>query len=536
MTKLSRRDFTKIFASASLGAAFLGTTMAEAAVTSGADGKPAAGGTLRIVTASEQPSFVDLFGNGATAAVQGELISIDSDLNPRPSAAESWDVSEDGKSYTFHLRPGVKWHDGKPFTSADVAFSILTLKEVHPRRKNTFANVTAVETPDPLTAIVRLSAPAPYLLGALSGAGTALVAKHLYEGTDLKTNPYNRKPVGIGPFIFKEWEQGSHFVLERNPNYWDQGKPYLDQIIVRIIPDSAARAAALEAGEVDFGTGSPVPYSDVERFVATGKFAVDTKGYELGGNLHQLFFNLDNAFLKKLKVRQAIAHSFDINQIIKLVWNGYATPAATAIVPDLKQFHDASLKHYTYDPDLAETLLDEAGFPRGADGTRAKLNLTWNPGMAQQKLAADYIRFALGKVGISVNILSFEFSTYITKVYTERVFDIDVQNLNNGYDPTDGVDRAFLSTNIKKGLAWSNHMHYSNPEVDALLTEAAGEPDAAKRRDKYVKFQEIIHRDLPVVNFVQFQRITLFNTKVHDHTTAAARVGADYFDRTWITG
>lgn len=526
---ISRRDFNKLFASAALTAAVF-RSYAQAA-----EG-PTRGGTLRIAVNSEQPSFVDLFGNGAIPAVQGELITIDNDLNPHPSVAQSWEISEDGKAYTFHIRPGVKWHDGTPFTSADVAFSILTLKEVHPRRKNTFANVTAVDTPDSLTAVVRLSAPAPYLLGALSGAGTALVAKHLYEGTDLKTNPYNRKPVGVGPFIFREWEQGSYFVLERNPDYWDSGKPYLDQIIVRVIPDSAARAAALEAGEIDFGTQSPIPYSDVDRFVASGNFAIDTRGYELGGNLHQLFFNLDNAFLKELKVRQAIAHSFDIDQIIKLVWNGYAIPAPTAIVPDLKQFHDASLKPYVYDPALAEKLLDEAGFPRKADGIRAKLNLTYNPGMPQQKLSADYIRFALGKVGIDVNILSFEFSTYITKVYTERVFDIDVQNLNNGYDPTDGVDRAYLSTNIKKGLAWSNHMHYSNPEVDELLTSAAGESDPVKRREKYVRFQQIVYEDLPAVNFVQFQRLTLFNKKVHDGTTGAARVGADYYDRTWITG
>ena len=525
---LNRRDFSRLLA----GTVLVAGNLAVPAFA--ADGKR--GATLRVVASSESPSFVDLFGNGAIPAVQGELVSIDFDLNPQPSLAESWEISDDGTTFTFHLRKGVKWHDGTPFTARDVAFSFETLRETHPRRRNTFANLAAVETPDDHTVITRFSAPAPYFLGALSGVGTAILPRHIYEGTDLKTNPNNRKPVGTGPFIFKEWEQGSHYILERNPDYWDAEKPYVDQIIVRIIPDSAARAAALEAGEIDIGFQSPIPYGDVDRFLATGKFGIETKGYELGGNLHQLFFNLENPFLKELKVRQAIAHSLDVDRIIQTVWNGHAIPSPTAIVPDLRHFHDETIKPYPYDPVLASKLLDEAGFPRGADGTRATLNLTWNPGMSQQRLAADYIRYALGEVGIAVNILNFEFSTYIQKVYTERVFDIDVQNLNNGYDPTDGVDRAYLSTNIKKGLAWSNHTHYANPEVDDLLTSAAAEGDPVERRRKYVEFQRIIYRDLPSVNLVQFQRLTVFNTRVKDHSAYAARLGSDYFDKVYLEG
>ncbi len=526
MTGIDRRTFGKLLAASTF-------VSADLAVPAFAQTK-AKGGTLRVVVTAEQPSFVDLFGNGAIPAVQGELVSIDFDMNPQPSLAERWDITEDGTVYTFHLRKGVKWHDGRPFTSEDVAYSFETLRETHPRRRNTFANLVAVETPDAHTLVARFSAPAPYLLGALSGVGTAILPKHIYKGTDLKTNPNNRRPIGTGPFLFKEWEQGSHYVLERNPDYWDTAKPRVERIIVRVIPDSAARAAALETGEIDIGHGSPIPYGDVERFLASKRFGVETRGYELGGNLHQLFFNLDNSFLKELKVRQAIAHALDIDRLIKVVWNGYAIPSPTAIVPDLRNFHDSTLKHYAYDPARATKLLDEAGFPRAANGKRATLNLTWNPGMAQQRQAAEYIRYALGEVGIEVKILNFEFSTYIQKVYTERVFDIDVQNLNNGYDPTDGIDRAYLSSNIKKGLPWSNHTHYSNPEVDALLTSAAAERDPAERRRKYVEFQRIVHRDLPAVNLVQFQRLTMFNNRVNDHTPYAARLGSDYFDRVYL--
>jgi len=132
-----------------------------------------------------------------------------------------------------------------------VAFSILTLKQVHPRGRGTFANVVDVKTPDPYTAVIVLSKPSPFLLTALASTESPIVPKHLYEGTDIASSKYNSAPVGTGPFVFKEWVQGSHIILERNPNYWDKPKPYLDRVVVRFVLDAAARAAALESGSAD---------------------------------------------------------------------------------------------------------------------------------------------------------------------------------------------------------------------------------------------------------------------------------------------
>jgi len=158
-----------------------------------------------------------------SAKVTEGLLSYDFDLAPLPQLATGWSVSGDGLRLTFELRQGVRWHDGHPFTSADVAFSIRVLKEIHPRGRATFAALAEVQTPDPHTAIFVLSKPAPFILSALAACESPIVPKHLYDGADPATN--GNAPIGTGPFLFKEWVRGSHIVYERNPDYWDAPKP-----------------------------------------------------------------------------------------------------------------------------------------------------------------------------------------------------------------------------------------------------------------------------------------------------------------------
>ena len=192
-------------------------------------GDPKRGGTLTVVLQSEPTALVSAFtvltwSLSVSAKVVEGLLDYDNDLNPLPQLAMKWDVAADGLSYHFSLRPGVKWHDGQDFTSADVAFSILLLKRLHPRGRSTFANVTAVETPDPLTAVFRLSKPAPYMIKALVAAETPILPKHIYEQGDPVANPANNAPIGTGPFRFKEWSRGNYALYERNAAYWGRTK------------------------------------------------------------------------------------------------------------------------------------------------------------------------------------------------------------------------------------------------------------------------------------------------------------------------
>src|SRR5690606_3901304 len=162
----------------------------------------------------------------------------------------------------------------------------------------------------------------------------------VYEGKDVGTDPASSTPVGTGPFVFKEWARGSHIILDRNPNYWDQPKPFVDRVVVRFIPDSAALLAAFEAGEADLAGLSPVPLTEPSRIEQSDTLGIETRGYETYGSQVQVFFNLQNPILNTLPVRKAIAHAVDVQALIDVVWLGYAKPSPTPVSPFLAAFHD----------------------------------------------------------------------------------------------------------------------------------------------------------------------------------------------------
>ncbi|MFT4181938.1 MAG: ABC transporter substrate-binding protein, partial [Rhizobium sp.] len=197
---------------------------------------PKRGGVLNAVAVGEPTTLVPLLDSNtrtrviSTKILEG-LVRFDDKFNPQPVLATSWSISNDGLRYTFNLRRGVKWHDGKEFTSEDVRFSLLAFKRVGPRGRITFARVTDVETPDPFTAIVVLSKPTPFLLRALTGGETPILAAHSYPTEDYAASKNGLSPIGTGPFVFEEWKRGSHVKLRKNPDYWQAELPYLDGIV-----------------------------------------------------------------------------------------------------------------------------------------------------------------------------------------------------------------------------------------------------------------------------------------------------------------
>jgi peptide/nickel transport system substrate-binding protein len=515
-----RRDFLGLAGGGVAGLALgLGASPAKAA-------EPKRSGTLTLLVEPEPTTLLTLTNSAdpsllVSAKVNEGLLTYDFDLNPRPQLATSWSVNADSTELTFQLREGVTWHDGRDFTAHDVAFSILLLKAVHPRGRVTFANVAEVLTPDHLTAVIVLSKPAPYLLQALAGCESPIVPKHIYEGTEAAGESKGSAPIGTGPFIFKEWVRGRHVIYERNQKYWDNPKPYVDRLIVRFIPDAAARLSAIETGDIDLAPSAPVPLSELDRLRRNPELRFETNGYQYFNQVVRLEFNLDHSILNQLKVRQAIAHAIDRKAAIEYAWYGYGEVAHGPISPALKRFHSNDIPSYRFDPSQSERLLDEAGFPRGPDGIRLRLIHDYVPAGEGYRRTAEYVKRTLADVGVDVTIRSQDFSAYITRVYTDRDFAFTTSRMNNMFDPTVGVQRVFWSKNFRKGVPFSNGSHYQNPEVDRLLEAAAVEPDRGKRFRYFEDFQRIVAMELPDLTILAPDQITICNKRVVDHTISA---------------
>ncbi|MGM4964378.1 ABC transporter substrate-binding protein [Tardiphaga sp. 1201_B9_N1_1] len=489
--------------------------------TCAADG-PKRGGTLTAIVQPEPVTLTPAFNTATpTQIVAGNifdgLVYYDPELKPQPSLATEWKVAEDGLTISFNLRKGVKWHDGKPFSSADVQWSLENVwKTIHPRNKAIFENVAKVDTPDGNTIILHLSKPSLPILSVLNAVGAPILPKHLYEGTDILNNAYNNKPVGTGAFVFKEWKKGEYILLERNPDYWETAKPYLDKVIFRIIPDAAARAAAIEKGEVQYATFNPVSFREVERLAKLSSLKVDTRGYDWLSPVLYLDFNVENQYLKDVRVRQAIAFALDKEALGKVVWYGYGKPAVSPVPTALTAFHDASVPKYPFDLKKAEALLDEAGFKRGPDGVRFTLNHDFLPYGDDYKRTGEYLKQALKRVGIEINIRAQDTAAFIKRVYADRDFDIS-SSYNGAFpDPQIGVVREYWSGWLGSKTPWTNGSGYRNAEIDGLIQAAAVEGNPKKRTEDFNRFQQIVQRDLPTLPLLELRFFTLHSSALKD--------------------
>jgi peptide/nickel transport system substrate-binding protein len=492
-------------------------------------------GTLTMLLEPEPPTLVALTNCGdpsmfVSAKVTEGLLSYAFDLSPRPQLATAWSVSPDSREFTFRLREGVRWHDGPPFTSRDVASSVALLRELHGRGRTTFANVTAVRTPDPLTAVIALSRPAPFLLHALAGSESPMTPAHLYGSGDAQANPNGAKPIGTGPYVFREWARGSHLVYGRNPHYWDSPKPYVDKLVVRFIENPQEKLAALEAGAIDLAPGTPVPLDAMRRIEANPGLCLVTDGYQYTNQVVRLEFNLDHPVLGRRAVRQAIAHSLDRRAIIDQAWLGYGEPAVGPISPDLKHFHARDLPAPEFDPAAAERILDAAGLPRGADGVRLRLPLDYVPAGDGYRRTAECVTQALDAVGIAADVRVQDFPSYIRRIYTDRDFAFAVSRMNNMFDPTVGVQRVFWSKNFRPGIPFSNGSHYVSAEADDLLERAAVEADPTTRIDLFRSFQRRVIEDLPDLTLLAPKQITIASRRISDHTVTADGIAGNLAD------
>jgi peptide/nickel transport system substrate-binding protein len=478
--------------------------------------QPRYGGTL-VWGMGSDPALPGILGAGAGTFLMQQVAHqmfntlVAHDFNTgdwRPELAEKWDVSADGKTLKFYLVKNATWHDGKPFTSADVKFSYEKVNPIYNGFASMFMKtVKSIEAPDDYTLVMNLKSPWPAMFSPIQGfggVGWSIVPKHLYENTDVATNKYNNEPVGTGPWRFKEWARGDHITLVRNEKYWKKGLPYLDQMIFKIIPTASGRALAFEKGEVDLLWAMTLGYPEgvaLESSIKAGKLTGKRVWFypSQSGSVDVLYYNLQPngpAFFKDVNVRKAIAYAVNVSKINELVYYNKATllngPVSPA--PATSWYRDPNLKQPTYDPAMANKLLDEAGYKRGPDGTRFKFRITVDSsGYPNHVKEGEVMRDYLKDVGIDLNIVTLDTPAWHDAVFKRWDYDTFVFPMSTGPDPL-LIIRYYTGKGIEP-VSWSNAGGYNNSKVNELFYASEIEPDRAKRADLVKQATKILVDD-----------------------------------------
>ncbi|WP_343315165.1 ABC transporter substrate-binding protein [Brucella sp. BE17] len=477
--------------------------------------------TLILPLNTQQPTIV------VASKIYEGLLDYDFDLNPRPQLAKSWEISEDGLTYTFHLVENAKWHDGTPFTAADVVFSCdVMLKEVHPSARVAFARCETITAIDEHTVVFKLKEPFAAFLYAFETGQAPIAPKHIYEGGDFAANPANSKPIGTGPFKFNEWVRGSHIHLVANPDYYQEGKPGLTEIYFRIVPDAASRSVAMETGEAQLAQWNDVETFDVERLAALPHLAFTTKGYEFFSPLLWYEVNLRREPFKDVRFRKAMMHLLDRQFIVDRIMYGLAAPA-TGPISSTTRFFQPDLPAYSFDAAKANAILDEMGLTKGADGKRVAINFLVAPYGEMWARLAEYFRQAMAAGGIEVNLVSTDVAGWGQSV-ANWDYDVTTNLLYQNADPAIGVARTYLSTNIQKGVLFTNTQGYQNPEIDRLFNEAAVATSDEVRRTLYSEAQRILVDEVPVLWMTEQRYPTLHDNRITDLIMGGTGVNGNF--------
>ncbi len=466
---------------------------------------PKRGGTLVFALASDPGTLNRNIGSNnedghiACVIYQG-LTRMDAKLDPQPMLAKSWTVSPDGLTYTFDLVK-TNWEDGKPMTSEDVKYTLL---EISTKYSAVFAGagrmIDGIDTPAPDKVVIRLKAPyGPFLVSLACQQGGAILPKHVYEGTNPLQNPATTtKPVGLGPFLLKEWKRGDHIRLARNPNYYEPGKPYLDEIVAKIIPQPATRTSALQSGEVDFVSNYYLALNDLPIVKADPKLEVVRSPTPPG--ITFLFLNVKHKPLDNKKVRQALFVGIDRDLIIHSAYSDIGTVGTMPFPAGITWAANPDIdyrKMYAYDPARANAMLDEAGMKRGADGTRFKLTFLIASTDKEGGIVAQAIKSMWKTLGIDVTIDAVDRTTATKRMYTDYDADVFMNGYTSFGDPALGMARAWITSSI--GKAFGNGSEYSNPAVDKLFEEGEQGVTREQRGAAYKKVQAILADELPAI-------------------------------------
>lgn len=448
---------------------------------------------LNPILASDSSSFdiIELVFNGLT--------KYDKDIKLTGDLAENWELSPDNLTITFHLRKNVSWHDGTPFTSADVLFTYQKL--IDPQIRTPFSSnfqlVKSIATPDPYTVIVQYREPfAP----ALESWGMGILPKHIFEkmtALEFNKSDYNRAPVGTGPYKFKEWVSGQRVVLEANPDYFE-GRPYIGKYVYQIIPDQSVQLLSLRTHTVDMmGPTADMYVKDT----ATPEFEREFHKFRYPSfSYTYLAFNLKHPLFRNSRLtRQAISQAINRQEIIDGVLQSLGS-ICTGPFPNRSWAYNTEVKPYSYEPEKARKMLEDTGW-KDTDGDgylerKGKIfefTILTNQGNKERELTATIIQEQLKKIGVKVNVRILEWSTFIHNYVDKKNFEAVLLGWNMGPDP-DCYD-IWHSEKTKEGEY--NFISYNNPEVNILLALGRKTFELEERKKIYNKVHALIAEDQP---------------------------------------
>lgn len=445
--------------------------------------KPVYGGVLTVALPNDAKSLDPTFQINFTERqplylIYNTLVGLTPDFSYAPELAERWELADGGAKLVMHLRSGVKFHDGTDFDAAAVKWNLdrrLDPAVGSPSRQQLSEFVSGVDVVDPATIAINLKGPAPNLLGMLGQRegfmiSPAAAAKH---GKDLGMNP-----VGTGPFIFKEWDPGAKLIVEKNPTYWEKGKPYLDRIVFMQTANPVVGVPRLLTRELDFVAAlTPIDVRPLE-----GRAGIKL-ARSPGNRWMALQMRIDRPPFDNVKLRQAIAHAIDRKRMVDIIMNGKADVAEGPTPPGLWWF-DPALKAYPYDPAKAKALLAEAGVSPDLE-----LALSTTPVAINQQVS-QLAQEQLKAIGLKVRIEPVSVSEWYPQLLNGVINFLPIR-WSQRPDP-DG-----LLTYLYHSKSPANSSRYVNEELDALLDKARALEDRAERVKLYNAAQALITRDLP---------------------------------------
>jgi peptide/nickel transport system substrate-binding protein len=426
------------------------------------------------------------------------LVHKDEHFNLQPWLATSWEVP-DPLTYRFHLRTDVHFHNGKPLTSADVKYTLDSMRNgtVITAKAAAFARVDHIEAPDPATVVIHLKQPDAALLWNLSDGAIGIVP--VGSGRDFAFHP-----VGSGPFRFVSQIQDDEVILERNPNSW-QPLPHIARIRFAVVPDAITRALELEKGSGDVCINC-LTADMVAVLAKRPNLRVEVSP---GTKLNYLSFNTRDRVLQDIRVRQAIAFAINRPLIIESLWRNQAQ-LAESLLPVEHWAWTGDVAQYPYNPSRANALLDEAGWKKGRDGIRFHLTIKTSTDESS-RLFAMILQQQLAGIGIALEVRSFEFATFYSDI-GKGAFQMYTLRWLGGNEDPDIFRYAYDSRSFPPRGA--NRGDYVNHELDQLIQEAGASGDQAQRRTDYVKVQQILARELPSINLWYLDAVLVHTSRL----------------------